>query len=177
MTKHLKKLKDATDLLYLILAWTRCRKYEYMFFVLVNRCLIELFCGVLCVFTLTFWHFRGCRGFCHRTESDLLFFLSLYDIHNNVTLYRLLKQVKCYITSFQGKHHYMQYRATHVLFIHIINQTFYKSLSFPAESRLSWQVNVQSCIGTSSESTWPTETIKNTTYTYITVLSFVEYID
>ena len=96
-------------------------------------------------------------------------------VHNNVTLYRLLKQVKCYITSFQGKHHYMQYRATHVLFIHIINQTLYKSLSFPAETRLSWQVNVQSCIGTSSESPWPTETIKNTTYSYITVLSFVEY--
>ena len=32
-----------------------------------NRCLIELFCGVVCVVTLPFWHFRGCRGFCHRT--------------------------------------------------------------------------------------------------------------
>ena len=40
-----------------------------------NRCLIELFCGVVCVFTLPFWHFRGCRGFCHRTESDLLLFV------------------------------------------------------------------------------------------------------
>ena len=40
-----------------------------------NRCLIELFCGVFCVFTLPFWHFRGCRGFCHRTESDLLLFV------------------------------------------------------------------------------------------------------
>ena len=40
-----------------------------------NRCLIELFCGVVCVFTLPFWQFRGCRGFCHRTESDLLLFV------------------------------------------------------------------------------------------------------
>ena len=42
-----------------------------------NRCLIELFCGVVCVVTLPFWHFRGCRGFCHRTESDLLLFVSI----------------------------------------------------------------------------------------------------
>ena len=40
-----------------------------------NRCLIELFCGVVCVVTLPFWHFRCCRGFCHRTESDLLLFV------------------------------------------------------------------------------------------------------
>ena len=39
-----------------------------------NRCLIELFCGVVCVVTLPFWHFCWCRGFCHRTESDLLLF-------------------------------------------------------------------------------------------------------
>ena len=32
-----------------------------------NRCLIELFCGVVCVATLPFWHFCWCRGFCHRT--------------------------------------------------------------------------------------------------------------
>ena len=41
-----------------------------------NRCLIELFCGVVCVVTLPFWHFCWCRGFCHRTESDLFLFLS-----------------------------------------------------------------------------------------------------
>ena len=35
-----------------------------------NCCLIELFCGVVCVVTLPFWHFCWCRGFCHRTESD-----------------------------------------------------------------------------------------------------------
>ena len=38
-----------------------------------NCCLIELFCGVVCVVTLPFWHFCWCRGFCHRTGSDLLF--------------------------------------------------------------------------------------------------------
>ena len=38
-----------------------------------NRCLIEPFCGVVCVVTLPFWHFC-CRGFCHRTESDLFLF-------------------------------------------------------------------------------------------------------
>ena len=39
------------------------------------RCLIELFCSVVYVVTLPFWHFRGCKGFCHRTESDLLLFV------------------------------------------------------------------------------------------------------
>ena len=33
------------------------------------------FCGVVCVVTLPFWHFCWCRGFCHRTESDLFLFL------------------------------------------------------------------------------------------------------
>ena len=49
-----------------------------------NRCLIKLLCGVVCVFTLPFWHFRGCRGFCHRTELDLLFVLlcTLWITHN-----------------------------------------------------------------------------------------------
>ena len=40
-----------------------------------NRCLIELFCGVVCVVTLPFWRFCWCRGFCRRTESDLFLFL------------------------------------------------------------------------------------------------------
>ena len=39
-----------------------------------NRCLIELFCGVVFVVTLPLWHFCWCRGFCHRTESDLFLF-------------------------------------------------------------------------------------------------------
>ena len=45
-----------------------------------NRCLIELFCGVVCVVTLPFWHFCWCRGFCHRTESDLFLFLFFRQI-------------------------------------------------------------------------------------------------
>ena len=28
-----------------------------------NRCIIELFCGVVCVVTLPFWYFCWCRGF------------------------------------------------------------------------------------------------------------------
>ena len=40
-----------------------------------NCCLIELFCGVVRVVTLPFWHFCWCRGFCHRTGSDLLLFV------------------------------------------------------------------------------------------------------
>ena len=40
-----------------------------------NCCLIELFCGVVCVVTLPLWHFCWYRGFCHRTGSDLLLFV------------------------------------------------------------------------------------------------------
>ena len=42
-----------------------------------NCCLIELFCGVVCVVTLPLWHFCWYRGFCHRTGSDLLIFVSI----------------------------------------------------------------------------------------------------
>ena len=52
-----------------------------------NRCVIELFCGIVCVVTLPFWHFCWCRGFCHRTESNLLpFLLILYTINRNCVL-------------------------------------------------------------------------------------------
>ena len=40
-----------------------------------NRCVIELFCGVVCVVTLPFWHLCRYGGFCNRTESDLFLFL------------------------------------------------------------------------------------------------------
>ena len=40
-----------------------------------NRYVMELFCGIVCVVRLPFWHFCWCRGFCHRTESDLFLFL------------------------------------------------------------------------------------------------------
>ena len=39
-----------------------------------NRCVIEVFGGVFCVVTLLFGFFCECRGFCHRTESDLFLF-------------------------------------------------------------------------------------------------------
>ena len=50
-----------------------------------NRCVIELFCGVVYVVTLPFWHFCWCMGFCHRTESDLFLFLlvNLVKYSNN----------------------------------------------------------------------------------------------
>ena len=50
-----------------------------------NRCVIEVFCGVVYVVTLPFWHFCWCMGFCHRTESDLflfLLFISYIEINN-----------------------------------------------------------------------------------------------
>ena len=59
-----------------------------------NRCLIELFCGVVCVVTLPFWLSCWCRGFCHRTESDLFLFLlndttrTMYRVQG---IYRKLK--------------------------------------------------------------------------------------
>ena len=42
-----------------------------------NRSVIELFCGVVCVVILPFWHFCWCKGFCHRTESDIFLFLPI----------------------------------------------------------------------------------------------------
>ena len=45
-----------------------------------NRCVIELFCDVVYVVILPFWQFCWCRGFCHRTESDLFLFLSISKI-------------------------------------------------------------------------------------------------
>ena len=42
-----------------------------------NRCVIELFCGVVCVVTLPLWRFCWCMGFCHRTELDLFLFLKV----------------------------------------------------------------------------------------------------
>ena len=47
-----------------------------------NRCVIERFGCVVCVVTLPFWHFRWCRGFCHRTESDLFLYLLLFFLQN-----------------------------------------------------------------------------------------------
>ena len=40
-----------------------------------NRCVIEVLGGVFYVVLLFFGFFCGCRGFCHRTESDLFLFI------------------------------------------------------------------------------------------------------
>ena len=57
-----------------------------------NRCVIELFCSVFCVVALPFWHFCWCRGFCHRTGSDLFLFLLVFGNHPVIT-YAHLGQV------------------------------------------------------------------------------------
>ena len=60
-----------------------------------NRCLIELFCGVVCVVTLPFWHFCWCRGFCHRTESDLFLFLFFLVCCGCDTSYIVSVHIQC----------------------------------------------------------------------------------
>ena len=65
-----------------------------------NRCLIELFCGVVCVVTLPFWHFCWCRGFCHRTESDLFLFLLQISLYNDtLTLLVICNIVLCRLSN------------------------------------------------------------------------------
>ena len=44
-----------------------------------NCCVIDVFGGVFVV-TLLFGFFCRCRGFCHRTKSDLFLFLLLVEI-------------------------------------------------------------------------------------------------
>ena len=50
-----------------------------------NRCLIEVFGGVLCVLTLLFGFFCRCKGFCHRAESDLFLFSHYLEIKSKNT--------------------------------------------------------------------------------------------
>ena len=52
-----------------------------------TRSVIELFCGVVCVVTLPFWHFCWYRGFCHRTESDPFLFVFDSDILGSIGLF------------------------------------------------------------------------------------------
>ena len=44
-----------------------------------NRYVIELFCAVVCVVTLPFWHVCWYRGFYHRSESYLFLFSLLWN--------------------------------------------------------------------------------------------------
>ena len=63
-----------------------------------NRCVIELFCDVVYVVILPFWQFCWCRGFCHRTESDLFLFLlefkSTFSVVNFKTLLIIVKAIE-----------------------------------------------------------------------------------
>ena len=67
-----------------------------------NCCLIELFCGVFCVVTMPFLHFCWCRGFCHRTGSDLLLFvLDGYQLtHYNTVYYHFVTLMKTWCLFF-----------------------------------------------------------------------------
>ena len=56
-----------------------------------NRCVIELFKGVVCVVTLPFWHFCWCRGFCHRTESDIFLPLLTGSLKIKMWMYQTSK--------------------------------------------------------------------------------------
>ena len=63
-----------------------------------NCCLIELFCGVVYVVNLPFWHFCRCRGFCHRTGSDFLLFVFVPFNFDNIMLNgmkRTLQDLTC----------------------------------------------------------------------------------
>ena len=51
-----------------------------------NRCVIEVFGGV-CVLSFGFRIFCWYRGFCHRTGSDLLLFLSMIQCLRYLTIY------------------------------------------------------------------------------------------
>ena len=51
----------------------------------VRGSVIELFCGVVCVVILPFWHLCWCRIFCHRTESDLFLFPLTAHVHKTAT--------------------------------------------------------------------------------------------
>ena len=44
-----------------------------------NRCVIEVFWWRFYVVTMLFGFFCGCMGVCHRTESDLFLFVSVFD--------------------------------------------------------------------------------------------------
>ena len=63
-----------------------------------NCCLIEFFCGVVCVVTLHFWHFCLCRGFCHRTGSDLLLFVTITQKVSNTVIFHRRR-----VTKFRGQ--------------------------------------------------------------------------
>ena len=61
-----------------------------------NRCVIEVFGGVLCVDTLLFGFFCRCKGFCHRAGSDLFLFLWLKNSTQNLSKYMQIWRILMY---------------------------------------------------------------------------------
>ena len=75
-----------------------------------NRCVIKVFGDVLYVVTLFFGFFCGCRGFCHRTESDLFLFLlcliiGIMDGQWMVSLHMVIFQIYIKRLLLRGIHH------------------------------------------------------------------------
>ena len=68
-----------------------------------NRFVIELFLWrwLSCHFSLL-TYFCWCRGFCHRTESDLFLFLLLLFLLNLATLCRTISKTCCYCPAIQS---------------------------------------------------------------------------
>ena len=57
-----------------------------------NRCVIEVFDGFFCVVSLLFGIFCWCRGFCHRTESDLFLFHLTKDMRKFTSVILYMKR-------------------------------------------------------------------------------------
>ena len=84
-----------------------------------NRSVIELFCGVVCVVALPIWHFCWCRGFCHRTESDLFLFLLYYT--------SFCRSILCYVLGRCVKDFYGKKEDIFKLFLYSVSYKFYNS--------------------------------------------------
>ena len=97
-------------------------------------CLIKLFCGDVCVVTLPFWHFCWCRGFCHRTGSDLLLFVvmlltdhPLYWLIVNMYCLKVLVQKTSYLTHCNVPHEW-------IVFLHCDLLAYCVNYNFPTSN-------------------------------------------
>ena len=82
-----------------------------------NRCAIDVL--RFCVVTLLFGFFCGCRGFCHRTESDLFLFL----FTSQSTLFQLFMWWHIYVdvqANWSKSWSYVEL-PRHILFVWFIN--------------------------------------------------------
>ena len=97
-----------------------------------NRCVVEVFGGVVCIVTLLLGFFCGCRAFRHRSESDLLLFL--LDFGLNIKHYLLnLKWV-----SYRLHDCYLEWQG---LMCKPVNHTIWIANTIPSE-RLTWVCNL-----------------------------------